>query len=198
MHRHRFAVALTAVLLVSGCASEEPTPAPPDRSAVESRISVAPPPDVVVAAAQPNWIELRAADGVTYMSSTINPDGLFRGGASGQVLDPVDERPAWWTESGLPGTDAQQTVVVVGHNYSQREAPFRALGVAQPGDAVVLDTANGILTYTVESVGPLPKGSLLGENELRRAVPGRLILANCDVRDGEPTEDNFIVVAQLQ
>ncbi len=165
---------------------------------MESRITVTPPSGAEVAAAQPNWIELKAADGTTYMSSTINPDGLYRGGESGQVLDPVDERPAWWAESGVPGTDTQQTAVVVGHNYSQREAPFRALGVAQPGDTVALDTANGTLTYTVERVGPLPKGSLLGDNELRESVPGRLILANCDVRDGEPTDDNYIVVAQLQ
>ncbi|SNS68883.1 class F sortase [Rhodococcoides kyotonense] len=152
-------------------------------------------PPVPVAAAQPDWIELRSADAVTYMSSPINPEGLYRN--SDQVLNPVDELPAWWAESGLPGTDTQETVVVAGHNYSKREAPFRALSVVQPGDRVVLSTSNGTLDYTVETVGPLPKGSLLGDNDLRAQVPGRLILANCDVRGGEPTNDNFIVVAQL-
>lgn len=158
---------------------------------------MAPPPGVSIEAAQPNWIELRSADNTTYMSSTVNPDGLYRGGASGQVLNPVDERPAWWAESGLPGTDSQQTVVVVGHNYSTKDAPFQALRVVQTGDTVVLETAGGTLEYGVESVGPLPKGSLLGANELRANVPGRLILANCDVIDGESTDDNYIVVAQL-
>lgn len=196
MRLRSFAVALSVALLVSGCASEQPDTAPVDRSPVEPRISVTPP--APVAAAQPDWIELRSADSVTYMSNEINPDGLYRGGESGQVLNPVDERPAWWAESGMPGTDTQQTVVVVGHNYSTRDAPFRALSVMQPGDQVVLSTPSGVLQYSVETVGPLPKGSLLGDNELRRSVPGRLILANCDVRDGEPTDDNYIVVAQLQ
>ncbi|WP_283472792.1 class F sortase [Rhodococcus sp. H29-C3] len=189
----------TAALLiaVSGCASDGSDVSGPSRESVEAQISAPSPTAAVVDPAQPDAIELRSSDGVTYMSSPVNPDGLFRGGDSGQVLNPVDERPAWWAESGLPGTDAQQTVVVVGHNYSKKDAPFKALGVAQPGDRVVLDTPNGILEYAVESVGPLPKGSLLGDNDLRRSVPGRLILANCDVRGGEPTNDNFIVVAQL-
>lgn len=164
----------------------------PDRSAVESQISAAPP--ASVAPAQPDWIELRSADGTTYMSSAVNPEGLYRN--ADQVLNPVDELPAWWAESGLPGTDTQQTVVIAGHNYSKRDAPFKSLGVMQPGDEIVLRTSNGVLRYSVDTVGPLPKGSLLGDNALRAQVPGRLILANCDVRNGEPTNDNFVVVAQ--
>ncbi len=121
----------------------------------------------------------------------------MRGGASGQRLNPVNELPVWWGESGLPGTATTQTVVVVGHNYSKRAAPFRSLRVVQPGDRVLLRTPNGVLEYAVESVGPLPKGSLLGEHELRKSIAGRLILANCDVIDGEPTDNNFVVVAQL-
>ncbi|MGA9870547.1 MAG: class F sortase [Rhodococcus sp. (in: high G+C Gram-positive bacteria)] len=198
MRRRKFLVALALVGLVSGCSSAEPDPVAADRSAVEPRITVAPSAGAPVEAAQPEWIELRSGDDTTYLSSPVKPEGLYRGGESGQVLNPVDELPAWWAESGLPGTDTQQTVVVVGHNYSKKDAPFKALGVVQPGDAVVLGTPTGTLRYNVETVGPLPKGSLLGDNELRRSVPGRLILANCDVRGGEPTDDNYIVVAQLQ
>jgi Sortase domain len=194
MRRSAFTFAVAALVLVSGCADTESAPPPADRSAVDSRISSTA--DVVVAPAQPEDIELRSPDGVTYMSSPLSPDGLYRN--SDQVLNPVDELPAWWAESGLPGTDTQETVVVAGHNYSKRDAPFKALSVMQPGDVAVLETANGTLEYTVESVGPLPKGSLLGDNDLRQQVPGRLILANCDVRNGEPTNDNFIVVAQLR
>ncbi|WP_415972988.1 class F sortase [Rhodococcus sp. 077-4] len=150
-----------------------------------------------VAPSQPEYIELRSSDGSTYLSSPIHPEPLYRGGESGQVLNPVDELPAWWAESGMPGTDTEQTVVVAGHNYSKRDAPFKALRVVTPGDTVVLRTASGTLQYAVESVGPLPKGSLLADNELRRSVAGRLILANCDVQGGEPTDDNFVVVAQL-
>ncbi|MDJ0393340.1 class F sortase [Rhodococcus sp. G-MC3] len=194
MRRSTYALAAAALILVSGCSGTESAPPPAaDRSAVEAQIS--PSPEVLVAAAQPERIELRSPDGVTYMSSPVNPDGLYRN--SDQVLNPVDELPAWWAESGLPGTDTQETVVVAGHNYSKRDAPFKALAVMQPGDSIVLETATGTLDYTVESVGPLPKGSLLGDNDLRQQVPGRLILANCDVRGGEPTNDNFIVVAQL-
>ncbi|MDV6233758.1 class F sortase [Rhodococcus cercidiphylli] len=163
---------------------------------MQSQITVAAPASDV-APAQPEHIELRSSDGTTYLSSPIHPDPLYRGGDSGQVLNPVDELPAWWAESGMPGTTTEQTVVVAGHNYSKRDAPFKALRVVMPGDTVALRTAGGTLEYAVESVGPLPKGSLLADNELRRSVPGRLILANCDVQGGEPTDDNFVVVAQL-
>jgi LPXTG-site transpeptidase (sortase) family protein len=187
---------LTFVLLVSGCASDEVGIAAPDRSPVQSQISGAAPTGDV-APSRPEYIELRSAGGSTYLSSPIHPDPLYRGGESGQVLNPVDELPAWWAESGMPGTDTEQTVVVAGHNYSKRDAPFKALRVVTPGDTVVLRTATGTVEYAVESVGPLPKGSLLADNELRKSVPGRLILANCDVQGGEPTDDNFVVVAQL-
>jgi hypothetical protein len=187
---------LTFVLLVSGCASDEVGIAAPDRSPVQSQISGAAPTGDV-APSRPEYIELRSAGGSTYLSSPIHPDPLYRGGESGQVLNPVDELPAWWAESGMPGTSTEQTVVVAGHNYSKRDAPFKALRVVTPGDTVVLRTATGTVEYAVDSVGPLPKGSLLADNELRKSVPGRLILANCDVQGGEPTDDNFVVVAQL-
>ncbi|MGU3432827.1 class F sortase [Actinomycetes bacterium M1A6_2h] len=184
---------LAGLLVLTACGSEEPGVAPPDRSAVSSSITASS--AAVVEPAQPSDIELRSATGETYLSSPINPDGLYRD--ANQVLNPVDALPAWWAESGLPGTDTQETVVVVGHNYSKRDAPFKSLRVVQPGDQVVLRTPAGVLSYGVQTVGPLPKGSLLADNELRTSVPGRLILANCDVQNGEPTDDNYIVVAQL-
>ncbi|MCJ0906366.1 sortase domain-bontaining protein [Rhodococcus sp. ARC_M6] len=188
------AVAALAIL-VPGC-SGVGAGLLPDRSPVESHIA-APPASTTVEPAEPDHIELRSPDGVTYLSSPLHPEKLMRGGESGQQLNPVDELPVWWGESGMPGTSATQTVVVVGHNYSTRVAPFRALGVVEPGDRVVLSTSAGVLEYSVETAGPLHKGTLLGVHELRDSVAGRLILANCDVRDGEPTDDNYIVVAQL-
>ncbi|OYD67022.1 class F sortase [Rhodococcus sp. OK302] len=188
------AVAALAIL-VPGC-SGIGAGSLPDRSPVESHIA-APPASATVEPAEPDHIELRSPDGVTYLSSPLHPEKLMRGGESGQQLNPVDELPVWWGESGTPGTSATQTVVVVGHNYSTRDAPFRALGVVEPGDRVVLSTSAGVLEYVVETAGPLRKGTLLGAHELRESVAGRLILANCDVRDGEPTDDNYIVVAQL-
>ena len=176
---------------MSGCAGAG-APAP-DRTLVESHIA-APPAGATVAPAPPRHIELRSAAGETYMSSVLHPEELLR---VGDRLDPVDELPVWWGESGLPGTSAEETVVVVGHNYTSRDAPFRALRLVRPGDRVGLSTANGDLEYEVTDVGMLAKGSLLGEHALREQVPGRLLLANCDVRDGKATEDNFFVVAQL-
>ncbi|WP_246097729.1 class F sortase [Rhodococcus spelaei] len=187
------------VLLVSACSGTvhgSGTP-PPDRSPVESQIIAAPPVGAAVAPTEPVHIELRSSAGVTYLSSPLNPDGLTRGGASGQQLNPVDERPVWWSESGLPGTGTDQTVVVVGHNYTRSTAPFRSLRVVEVGDRVALRTSAGVLEYHVQTVGPLPKGSLLVDHQLRASVPGRLILANCDVREGESTDDNYVVVAQL-
>ena len=188
------AVAILA-LLVSGCSGEN-AGSLPDRSPVQSHIAAAPA-SVTVDPAEPERIELRSASGVTYLSSPLHSEKLMRGGESGQQLNPVDELPVWWGESGMPGTSTTQTVVVVGHNYTTREAPFRALRVVEPGDRILLGTPNGTLEYDVETVGPLHKGSLLGAHELRESVPGRLILANCDVVEGESTDDNYVVIAQL-
>lgn len=153
-----------------------------------SQVTVAP----ATQPAPPTHLELRGADGSTYLSTPLHPDPVVRDADA--VLNPVDERPAWWGESGLPGS--AETVVVAGHNYSQSEAPFRALRVVHTGDLALLATPTGTHTYRVESVGPVAKGALLSDNALRAQVPGRLVLANCDVRDGRPTDDNYLVVAQ--
>ncbi|MFC7956630.1 class F sortase [Rhodococcoides kroppenstedtii] len=181
--------ALAFVALV-GCGTSESTGpvAPPDRSPVASQLTAAPPSEP----APPTYLELRGADGATYLSTSLHPDPVVRDADA--VLNPVDDRPAWWGESGLPGS--AETVVVAGHNYSQSEAPFRALRVVQAGDLALLATPAGTHTYRVESVGPVAKGALLSDNALRAQVPGRLVLANCDVRDGRPTDDNYLVVAQ--
>ncbi|MFC9894065.1 class F sortase [Nocardia sp. NPDC127579] len=181
---------------VAGCGGDEVSLPQPQRTPVPAQIGAAGP-GAVIAPAEPTHLELRSATGVTYLSSPLHPEKLMRGGPSGQQLNPVDELPVWWGESGLPGTETAQTVLVAGHNYSKRAAPFRALRVVRPGDVVALRTPNGVLEYEVQRAEPLPKGSLLGAHELRQAVPGRLILANCDVVGGEPTADNYLVIAQL-
>lgn len=194
--RRNSAVASLTVALAALILSCAPTlvQAEPDRSPVDSHIAVSPGP---VASAEPDHIELRSASGAAYLSSAMHAEKLMRGGESGQQLNPVDELPVWWGESAMPGTSAAGTVVVVGHNYTARPAPFRALRAVQPGDRVVLGTPNGVLEYAVDSAEPLPKGSLLGAHPLRESIPGRLVLANCDVREGEATDDNFIVTAHL-
>ncbi|MEV6278374.1 sortase [Nocardia sp. NPDC051832] len=196
MRKARYWVAAAAVLAaIAGCGDDSVSLPPPDRAPVPSHIAAAD--GAVVAPAEPTDIELRSPSGETYLSSPLHPEKLMRGGASGQQLNPVNELPVWWGESGLPGTETKQTVLVAGHNYAKRAAPFRALRVVQPGDRVLLRTPNGVLEYTVESAGPLAKGSLLSDNDLRKPVPGRLILANCDVVGGEPTDNNYLVIAQL-
>ncbi|MGV9409837.1 class F sortase [Nocardia sp. NPDC003693] len=187
-------VGAAAIALIAGCSSESATLPPPDRSPVPSRIEATAAAGVI-APAEPTAIELRSPAGETYLSSPLNAEKLMR---VGQRLNPVNELPVWWGESGVPGTDTKETVLVAGHNYSKRVAPFRSLRVVQPGDLVLLSTPNGVLRYTVERTTPLPKGSLLSQNELRDHVPGRLILANCDVVDGEPTDNNYLVIAQLE
>lgn len=147
--------------------------------------------------AWPVRVEVRSQDGSPVLASGLHPQGVVRTGAGEAILDPVDERPAWWSESGLPVKDAQETVVIVGHNYNDRTAPFAALRDVVPGDEVIVRTSAGALRYQVERVEPLAKGALLGEHELRQHVPGRLILANCDVRDGVDTGDNYLVIAQF-
>ncbi|GAA3141560.1 hypothetical protein GCM10020255_018240 [Rhodococcus baikonurensis] len=163
---------------------------------MQSHIAAAPA-SVTVDPAEPERIELRSASGVTYLSSPLHLEKLVRGGESGQQLNPVDELPVWWGESGMPGTSTTQTVVVVGHNFTTREAPFRALRGGARRSRPAEHTERGARKYEVETVGPLHKGSLLGTHELRESVPGRLILANCDVVEGESTDDNYVVIAQL-
>ncbi|AEF41161.1 sortase family protein [Hoyosella subflava] len=147
---------------------------------------------------EPRRIAFARPDGETYFASDIYPDPVYRGGPDGTELNPDTELPVRWAEAGLPGAETGETVVVVGHNYTDRIAPFHHLRDVSIDDGIILDLGHAVLTYRVEAVHAIEKGTMLGEHHLRQHTAGRLVLANCDVLDGSGTGDNYLVVAQLE
>ena len=151
--------------------------------------------DGVVPQARPLWISIEPGVlGVT----ELHPDGVR---AVGGVVVPADNRPAFRTDSNLPGTDSPGTTFIVGHNYadsSGADVPFAALGKVAIGDAVVVGTETGTLVYDVRDVFRVPKDELATRTDLLANVPGRLILETCDTTpDGRDTFDNLVVITQL-
>ncbi|MBN4926795.1 class F sortase [Hoyosella rhizosphaerae] len=153
---------------------------------------------VVAVEGEPRQISFARPGGDAYFASEVFPEPVYRDGLDGAELNPDTELPVRWAEAGLPSTDTRETVVIVGHNYTDRIAPFYHLREVAEGDTVALALADNVLTYRVEEVTSLAKGALLTDHELRRHKPGRLILANCDVIDGTDTGDNYLVIAQLE
>ncbi|WP_064442391.1 sortase domain-containing protein [Hoyosella altamirensis] len=195
---HALAAALALVLSAAGCSQDEEID--PVNDWVSASIGQSAPHDEEVTAepGEPRRIAFARPDGETYFASDIYPDPVYRGGPDGTELNPDTELPVRWAEAGLPGTGTGETVVIVGHNYSDRITPFHHLRDVSVDDGIVLDLGHAVLTYRVEAVYAIEKGALLGEHQLRQHTAGRLVLANCDVLDGFDTGDNYMVVAQLE
>lgn len=145
--------------------------------------------------AQPIWMSIEPG---LLAQTMLNPDGVR---AVGGVVNPVDNRPAFRTDSNLPGTDSPGTTFIVGHNYAVPAGgvmPFAALARVRIGDAVLVGTDSGTLVYSVRDVFRVPKEQLAGRTDLLENVAGRLILETCDTTvDGRDTTDNLVVVTQL-
>jgi hypothetical protein len=118
--------------------------------------------------------------------------------AGGAVRPPTLWTVSWWTGGGIPGTGASNTVYLYGHTWRE-PAVFNAVGRLEPGDAVVLTTTRGRLTYTVEEVFTVSKQGLVDDPRVTTAVAGRLLLIGCHRVTGaeEHTTANVVVSAQL-
>lgn len=122
----------------------------------------------------------------------------------GGVIDPPTFDHAYVIAPyGRPGSD--NTTYIAGHSWNRGDAVFNPLldvptqeGTLEAGDIVELTQDGETFTYEVTSSVRYPKGSLADEDEVWRAVPGRLVLITCFQRnDGARSRDNLVVTAEL-
>lgn len=175
--------------------SAEPEVSPPPPPVVREPRHVELTTEGEVPQSRPLWISIEPG---VLVRTDLHPDGVR---AVGGVVVPADNRPAFRTDSNLPGTDSPGTTFIVGHNYADSTGaavPFAALGRVAIGDAVVIGTETGTLVYDVRDVFRVPKDQLATRTDLLANVPGRLILETCDTtQDGRDTYDNLVVITQL-
>lgn len=154
------------------------------------------PPSSAVPRGEPQWLSISGL-----LSKTVlHPGGIT--GSGGRVT-PVDDRPVFWRESNLPGTDSVGTAVILGHNYASAGVPppFSVLKSVQIGATVQVGVPAGTLTYRVQQVLTPPKSAMADPTALtglKQPVPGRLVLMTCDTENGHDTFYQFIVIAQLE
>ena len=121
-------------------------------------------------------------------------------------IDPPSISHAYWIEDyGRPGTDADNTVYLVGHSSLALDAAFNPLldvahqeSVLEPGAVVRVTTAEGVLEYEVTGSRRYGKAGLPGATEVWAIAPGTLQLITCFQEDGqEVADDNLVVTARL-
>lgn len=131
----------------------------------------------------------------------VRPDAPIDG-----VLDPPGFSDAYWIEDyGSPGTDADNTVYLAAHSSLRLDAAFNPLldvdhqqSVLEPGDEVVVETANGRLIYQVTRTQRYEKNALPDADEVWNIEPGTLHLITCFQEEGRNrADDNLVVTAEL-
>jgi LPXTG-site transpeptidase (sortase) family protein len=108
---------------------------------------------------------------------------------------------AYWVECrAKPGTDSDGTVFIAGHTVAGGRAVFNDLPRVAVGDDIEVMTPSGTLVYRVNRSTRYDKhGEAQQSPEVRDRVAGRLVLVTCYLTpDGQPTNDNFLVQAQLR
>lgn len=171
-------------------ASPSPSPSSPPAPSTTARMA-----DVPMAAPERVLIPRVGID------LAVLPDAPVDG-----VLDPPGVTDAYWIEDyGTPGTDADNTVYLAAHSSLRMDAAFNPLldvdhqeSVLEPGDEVVVVTANGRLTYEVTRSQRYDKNALPAADEVWDVEPGVLHLITCFQQDGlARAADNLVVTATL-
>lgn len=193
----------TATSVPTGAAALVPAPAvvpAPVVSAPADRAGAASPGAVLTAApgvpqSPPARIDVPAID----LSARVEPYTSEDVAAAGGAVRPPDLWTiSWWTGGGTPGTDSDNTVYLYGHTWRE-PAVLNRVGELDPGDEIVVTTAGGRLTYTVEDVFTVDKPELPDSPGVAEAVPGRLLLIGChrETGDERTTTRNVVVRATL-
>ena len=201
------AVALAAVvgvvLLLTRPADDVAAPPPASPSATRSAPPTptpSPTPSFLTAfvpMAAPERIEIPAVS-LDLAVLPVDPIG-------GRIDPPTVEEAYWIQDYGTPGSDADNTVYLVGHSSLSLAAAFNPLldvehqdSVLQPGDEIRVTTANGVLRYEVTAWTRYDKNRLPGADEVWAITPGTLHLITCFQEDGQAfADDNLVVTAQF-
>lgn len=151
-----------------------------------------------VAASAPSRLEVPGL-GIDAVVLTVSPDA--------GVIDPPTMTEVYWiVDYGAPGTDATNTVYLVGHSsLTVADAVFNPLlDVASqecllaPGDELLLTTINGVLEYEVTGCRRIPKRDLPASS-IWNVEPGVLHLITCFQEEGTVgrAADNLVVTARI-
>ncbi len=109
------------------------------------------------------------------------------------IVPPMTTDAYWLSPYGSPGSG--DTTYVVGHSWQGLDTSFNHLSSqARPGDRIVVTTAAGPGTYTVQSITTEDKNTLK-DSSIWDTVPNRLILVSCYTEDLRGT--NIVVTADL-
>lgn len=147
-------------------------------------------PQGVVPASAPQHLIIEAAG----VDVAIHPLTPTPGAMTSQSLVPPFTLEGYWlTPYGKPGQGSQNTTYITGHSWSDRQAPFDRLSTnTEVGDNITLITAEGALSYSIDSITTHNKETLK-HSDIWNVVPHRLVLISCFTHD--PTGKNVVVTA---
>lgn len=115
-----------------------------------------------------------------------------------ELVPPGTSQVYRWADRGLPGTQARDTVYLLGHTVRAGGGVFDRLQGIRVGQTIRLTTSKGTLTYHVTATRLYDKEQIQQADEVYAAVPGRLVLIGCYLNsDGSRQDRNFVVYASL-
>ncbi|MEO3856954.1 class F sortase [Acrocarpospora sp. B8E8] len=190
--------ALAVALLVTGCGTADPPPAPPAApvpvpgwSAVQGQTAIVSPP---VRHAEPVTVSVPAID----VRSKLERLALD---ADGVMIAPVDPAVAGWYAAGVrPGDPGP--AVIAGHLDSRTgPAVFAHLGKLRRGDAVHVELADGTrVRFLIDDVRAYPKDEFPTEAVYGPTHDAQLRLITCGGTFDQARRhyaDNVIAFASL-
>lgn len=153
-------------------ASATPSPSP--------ETSTTPTPAALPPASPPREISIESAN----FTVPVLPLTPTEADLAAQSLVPPETLDGYWlTNYGAPGEGSENTVYVTGHSWEDRDSPFNRLSSdVKVGDTVELTTAEGEITYVVDSVTTHNKDTLK-DSDIWNIVPNRLVLISCYTQD---------------
>lgn len=121
---------------------------------------------------------------------SVNQNGVVPGENPGLFIKDMT--------STFPASRQNGTVIVGGHAYAESPMVFNPLSELTQADmgssSIVLQMPRGELSYTIEAIYLINKIDLPTQKALADNRPGRIELITCDVRNGNDTFQNRIVV----
>lgn len=164
--------------------TETPTAAPESPIAAAEAAPAEPPPEpappVLPQAAAPVRINYAAA-GFDVAVHPLAPDARA---SVTRTLNPPETLDGYWLSPyGVPGAGSSDTTYIIGHSWTDRDAPFNQLSTrAKPGDVFDVITQTGTIQYRVDSVDTYDKDTLK-DSPIWNIVPNQLVLVSCYTKD---------------
>ena len=113
------------------------------------------------------------------------------------LVPPTDPRElGWWADGARPGA-RRGSALIAGHTVHTGGGALDDLERLRPGDAVLVRTDRGRVSYVVDRVRTYRKGRVAeaAGRLFSQSVPGRLVLVTCEDWDGTRYLSNVVVTA---